>query len=45
MSSAAEAAIVPVGRRERRRLEVRTRIIEAAMRLFDAKGFAATTVA
>jgi AcrR family transcriptional regulator len=32
-------------RRERRRQEVRTRIIEAAIRLFDAKGFAATTVA
>ncbi len=44
MSLAAAAAIAPIGRRERRRHEVRARIIEAAMRLFDAKGFAATTV-
>jgi AcrR family transcriptional regulator len=43
--AAAPATIVPEGRRERRRREVRARIIEAAMRLFDAKGFAATTVA
>jgi AcrR family transcriptional regulator len=34
-----------LSRRERRRREVRTRIVEAAVRLFDAKGFAATTVA
>ena len=40
----APAMIVPETRRERRRHEVRGRIIEAAMRLFDAKGFAATTV-
>lgn len=44
-SGAAPLELVPVTRRERRRREVRTRIIEAAMRLFDAKGFAATTVA
>ncbi len=37
--------VVPASRRERRRQEVRGRIIEAAMHLFDAKGFAATTVA
>jgi AcrR family transcriptional regulator len=41
----AAAAIAPITRRERRRHEVRARIIEAAMRLFDAKGFTATTVA
>jgi len=36
---------VPLSRRERRRHEIRTRILEAAMRLFDEKGFEATTVA
>ena len=36
---------VPLSRRERRRHEIRTRILEAAMRLFDEKGFQATTVA
>lgn len=45
MTTATAAAVVPTTRRERRRHEVRGRIIEAAMRLFDAKGFAATTVA
>ncbi len=44
-STAVAAKALPESRRERRRREVRTRIIEAAMRLFDAKGFAATTVA
>lgn len=38
-------AAVPLSRRERRRHEIRTRILEAAMRLFDEKGFEATTVA
>ena len=42
---AASVKAAPESRRERRRHEVRTRIIEAAMQLFDAKGFAATTVA
>ena len=32
-------------RRERRKAEVRNRIVEAAIALFDAHGFAATTVA
>ena len=32
------------GRRERRKLEVRGRLLEAARALFDQKGFAATTV-
>lgn len=49
MTSAAAPAVgipaVPTSRRERRRHEVRTRIIEAAVQLFDAKGFAAATVA
>jgi AcrR family transcriptional regulator len=36
---------VPLSRRERRRHEIRTRILESAMRLFDEKGFEATTVA
>jgi AcrR family transcriptional regulator len=44
VKGAAAAATVPPTRRERRRHEVRARIIEAAMRLFDANGFAATTV-
>jgi AcrR family transcriptional regulator len=44
-SAAARVEAVPSSRRERRRHEVRTRIIAAAMQLFDAKGFAATTVA
>jgi AcrR family transcriptional regulator len=38
-------AAVPLSRRERRRHEIRTRILESAMRLFDEKGFQATTVA
>jgi AcrR family transcriptional regulator len=36
---------VPLTRRERRKLEVRNRIIEAAVELFDRDGFAATKVA
>jgi AcrR family transcriptional regulator len=36
---------VPLSRRERRRHEIRTRILESAMRLFDETGFEATTVA
>ena len=44
-SAASLPAAVPTSRRERRRHEVRTRIIEAAVQLFDAKGFAAATVA
>ena len=34
----------PVGRRERRKLEVRTRIYTAAKELFSKRGFEATTV-
>jgi AcrR family transcriptional regulator len=33
------------GRRERRKLEVRARIVEAAIELFDARGYEATRVA
>jgi AcrR family transcriptional regulator len=35
----------PLTRRERRKLEVHTRILEAATELFDRSGFEATTVA
>ncbi len=45
MGAPAPALTVPTTRRERRRHEVRTRIIDAAVELFDAKGVAATTVA
>ncbi len=34
-----------LSRRERRKFEVRTRILESAMALFDERGFTATTVA
>jgi AcrR family transcriptional regulator len=37
-------AVVPLTRRERRKLEVHTRILEAASELFDRHGFGATTV-
>ena len=36
---------VDLSRRERRKLEVRNRILEAAVDLFDERGFEATTVA
>ncbi len=36
---------VPLSRRERKKLEVRARLLEASAGLFDAKGFAATRVA
>jgi AcrR family transcriptional regulator len=35
----------PIGRRERRRLEVRARVLEAAVGLFEERGYDATTVA
>jgi AcrR family transcriptional regulator len=35
---------IPVGRRERRKQEVRARLYEAARRLFNQQGFDATTV-
>jgi AcrR family transcriptional regulator len=35
----------PLSRRERRKLEVRTRILDAAMLLFEERGMAETTVA
>jgi len=35
----------PLSRRDRRKLEVRTRILEAAVALFDDQGFGATKVA
>ncbi len=35
----------PIGRRERRRLEVRARVLEAAVALFEVRGYDATTVA
>lgn len=34
----------PAGRRERKRLETREKLFEAALRLFATKGFAATTI-
>lgn len=34
---------VPAGRRERRRVEIRERLVRAALRIFTAKGFTATT--
>lgn len=37
------AALAP-SRRERRRLEIRERIVEAALRLFETQGYEATTV-
>jgi AcrR family transcriptional regulator len=39
------AAPSPPSRRERRKLEMRMRILEAAVALFDARGYEATTVA
>ena len=39
-----DAGEVPLGRRERRKLEVRTRIYSVARELFAAQGFDATTV-
>ena len=39
------SAPAELSRRARRRLEVRTRILDAAVALFDARGFAATKVA
>ena len=44
MSAGATPETAPIGRRERRKLEVRTRVIEAARPLFLTKGFDATTV-
>ena len=38
-------AEAPIGRRERRRLEVRARVLEAATALFEERGYDATTVA
>ncbi len=37
-------AEVPASRRERRRLEIRDRILEAAVSLFETRGYEATTV-
>ena len=34
----------PLGRRERRRLEIRARVLEAATALFEERGYDATTV-
>ena len=45
VSAAVQPSLLPATRRERRRHEVRARIIEAAVRLVDDKGFAGTTVA
>src|SRR6187455_1517615 len=39
------ASLLPSGRRERRKLEVRRRMIEAAQALFEEKGVQAATVA
>jgi AcrR family transcriptional regulator len=40
----AEAALVPAGRRERKKEETKRRIFEAALTLFNEKGFDATTI-
>lgn len=42
---AAPASAEPPTRRERRRLEVRDRIVESALSLFESQGYEATTVA
>jgi len=42
--ASASAATADPGRRERRKLEVRGRIVEAARELFDVQGFDATRV-
>ena len=42
---AARSIDSPLSRRDRRKLEVRSRILEAAVALFDGHGFAATKVA
>lgn len=39
-----EESHIPLGRRERRKLEVRTRVYSVARELFAKQGFAATTV-
>lgn len=44
MSAARDSQEAPIGRRERRKLEVHTRIYLAARALFTEKGFDATTV-
>ncbi len=44
MAHPTQTAPAPLGRRERRKLEVRERIYLAAHALFDSKGFDATTV-
>jgi AcrR family transcriptional regulator len=43
MSSGPIDATAPAGRRERRKREIHDRILEAAVSLFEEKGFAATT--
>ena len=43
-SSIPQKADLPLGRRERRKLEVRTRVYAAAQTLFSKQGFEATTV-
>jgi len=44
VGSALAAVQAPPARRERRKLEVRKRIVDAAIELFDARGFEATKV-
>jgi AcrR family transcriptional regulator len=44
MSSDSSNEEIPLGRRERRKLEVRGRVLVAAQALFEEKGFEATTV-
>ena len=44
MSMEAQWPARPVGRRERRKLEVHARILEANLELFDARGAEATKV-
>jgi AcrR family transcriptional regulator len=44
MPSDSPSEEIPLGRRERRKLEVRTRVYLAAQALFEEKGFEATTV-
>jgi len=42
--SASSAAVEPLGRRERRKLELRLRIVEAARSLFEEQGFDGATI-
>src|SRR3954471_17046539 len=44
VTKAKKAAVEPVGRRERKRLETREKLFDAAVQLFAKQGFVATKV-